>query len=320
MRRAVRMFVAEVCLLSLLACVGVGWMWWRSHRGDRPRLSLRLPVTRYTVRTEPGRLTLWGPPPPATAAGAAKAKRAAAMLRNRDIRYTAWAGVDTRQFELRDFSEAAAEPGTPAATLWLASADAIAPLLEAMEDADRFAAAHVLLTHRVLPHWVPPNRDVGWVIDALDYTGDANEQGNGLATELGPSGIGRVTYNGMRIEFWPVRTEVDRLLAEDRATYELVRGQVRVNARVDPAQLPALRKHWHDKLDVPLRSAPHWAVVLGLAAPPALWCATRGRRGLRRRRRGRLGLCVACGYDLRNIAAGRCPECGMRVSSKGAAA
>jgi hypothetical protein len=280
MRRALRMFVAEVCLLSLLACVGVGWLWWRSHHADRPRLSLRLPVTRYTVRTEPGRLTLWGPPPPATAAGAAKAKRAASQLRNRNIRYTARADVEMRKFELGDFSQAAAEPGTPAATLWLANADAIAPLLEAMEDADRFAAAHVLLTHRVLPHLLPPKTDPGWIIDSLDYTGDANEQGYGLATELGPSGTGRVTYNGMRIEFWPVRSEVDRLLAEDRASpHEFVRGEVRVNARVDPAQLPALRQHWHDKLDVPLGSAPHWAFVFGLAAPPALWSAAGGAAG-----------------------------------------
>ena len=156
-RRAVRMFVAEVCLLSLLACLGVGWLWWRSHRGDRPRMSLRLPVTRYTIRTEPGRLTLWGPPPPATAAGAAKARRAAALLRNRDIRYTAWAGVDMGRFQMGDFSQAVAEPGTPAEELWRADADAIAPLLEAMEDADRFAAAHVLLTHRLVPNPAPPS-------------------------------------------------------------------------------------------------------------------------------------------------------------------
>ena len=124
----------------------------------------------------------------------------------------------------------------------------------------------------------------------------------------------------MRLELRPLRSEVDRLLAEDRATYRLVGGEVRVNVRIDPAQLPALRERWHDKLDVPLRSAPHWAFVLGLAAPPALWCAARGRRGLRRRRRSRLGLCVACGYDLRNIAVGPCPECGMRMPGNGAAA
>src|SRR5205085_2951907 len=49
----------------------------------------------------------------------------------------------------------------------------------------------------------------------------------------------------------------------------------------------------------------HWLLVILLFMMPALWI-----RRLRHTRRGRrLGLCFACGYDLRSTPA-RCPECG----------
>ena len=47
-----------------------------------------------------------------------------------------------------------------------------------------------------------------------------------------------------------------------------------------------------------------WAVVV---AVPALIFLRGGLRRLRRRRRG---LCVACGYNLRGLTERRCPECG----------
>ena len=60
----------------------------------------------------------------------------------------------------------------------------------------------------------------------------------------------------------------------------------------------------------PMKSVvvPAWAVV----APSGLfgaWGLRRWLRGRRRRRRVRLGLCVNCGYDLRETPK-RCPECG----------
>lgn len=62
-------------------------------------------------------------------------------------------------------------------------------------------------------------------------------------------------------------------------------------------------------------SAPfgYFAAAFGLLPLLALTRSTRQHRLTRQRRR--LGLCPACGYDLR-ATTGRCPECGCPVKSK----
>ena len=57
--------------------------------------------------------------------------------------------------------------------------------------------------------------------------------------------------------------------------------------------------------------APHWLVALLACAPPARRLLARRRR----LRRLRLGLCHACGYDLR-ATPGRCPECGAEAAAR----
>jgi hypothetical protein len=46
-------------------------------------------------------------------------------------------------------------------------------------------------------------------------------------------------------------------------------------------------------------SAPHWLVIILLASPALLWFAAVAPKRLRLRRCKRLGLCLACGDDLR---------------------
>ena len=58
---------------------------------------------------------------------------------------------------------------------------------------------------------------------------------------------------------------------------------------------------------------PHWL----LSMPALLLFALAARHGVRRRRRRKRGLCLACGYDLRH-SPNRCPECGTAVGTKGA--
>ncbi|HXE55277.1 MAG TPA: hypothetical protein VN541_19795 [Tepidisphaeraceae bacterium] len=58
---------------------------------------------------------------------------------------------------------------------------------------------------------------------------------------------------------------------------------------------------------------PFYPMVIASALPPLAWVTM----GVRRRRRRRLGLCPACGYDLTGNVSGVCPECGKPVRSGG---
>ena len=63
------------------------------------------------------------------------------------------------------------------------------------------------------------------------------------------------------------------------------------------------------KGELPWVYVPHWVVATAGALRPLLWLAAVTPKRLRLRRRKRLGLCLECGYDLRESPE-RCPECG----------
>ena len=58
---------------------------------------------------------------------------------------------------------------------------------------------------------------------------------------------------------------------------------------------------------------PTWMAVLATAALPAAAAVRGAARLVARRRQARLGLCRACGYDLRGNVSGACPECGRKT-------
>ena len=68
--------------------------------------------------------------------------------------------------------------------------------------------------------------------------------------------------------------------------------------------------HWRVRGTMAFLSARVGVLLAATALPPLLWVGVHGRRAWVRRRRGRLGLCRRCGYDLTGNVSGRCSECG----------
>jgi hypothetical protein len=80
----------------------------------------------------------------------------------------------------------------------------------------------------------------------------------------------------------------------------------------DGSNWKSLRDTWHDRLDVSVFRM-HWAwPVVATSVLPLCWLI----RARRHRERRRLGLCLACGYDVRE-SRDRCPECGTPIQARG---
>lgn len=290
-RRLAKLTVTALCLLSLLAAFGAGWLWWRSDHGGQDRVGVRRPDGRYTVRSRGGRLALTGPPP----AGAAESRAAAAGWRE----YAAGYELLWTVFRFGDGETLIGNPvqlrkpgrpdDLPNDTLRDAP-DAVAAraLLDALEDDDPevVATAHVDLTRRFAAR-----------AGASMWEWPAGLSGD----HPPPAGEGR--YYGLCVRFRPDGPP-------GQAT-DLRGHPVPEAGRIDPGQFRALGDFWHDRLDVSVASVAYGWVVAATAVATGLWLAARGRRAWARRRRTRFGLCVRCGYDLRGNESGRCPECGQ---------
>jgi hypothetical protein len=74
-------------------------------------------------------------------------------------------------------------------------------------------------------------------------------------------------------------------------------------------QIPTIRRLWADRLNVPAYAVSFWHICAFFAVLPAFQLTRWLLRRLRRSRRQRGGMCVACGFDLR-VTPDRCPECG----------
>jgi hypothetical protein len=266
---------ASVTLAVLLAA-----MWHRSA-AVHDRFRFNLPQSQYTVHSHNRRLTLAGPPAPdgSAAAGERAAWELVRRVRNDQLRWDEYQHTRGRTVVGRKV-EVHVRRGTPAAQA--ADRDPAAltrPLLKAFQDPDRFVAAHVLLSSSGRPGAeasAGPADAGGTVRCACDH----------LTIELLPDGVGNPDGNAL----------VFSTHHEHRAPQSW---------RADPAQRKALRDLWHDRRDVPIGSASHGWFVAAAMALPAAWLWSWWRTASRER----MGLCVRCGYDLRENR-DTCPECG----------
>jgi hypothetical protein len=264
--------------VSLMLCLALCVLWARSHFAH-DRLGVSVGPGRYTVHSQGGRLVLTGPPPP----GPADAERAARALVGRmgaaDYRWDEWRESRPGQ---RVVLRVDAQPNRGTAS-WdirdLPPAAMTRPLLSALDDGNKYVAAHCLLTHWV---WRKP------------YQSTASEAADGFVT---------YTHNGLRIDLIPV--DIERSDQWLEAGTWVVRHRQPSSWRIDPTQRPAIGDLWHDRLDVRLGSASHWLLIAPLLVLPA----ARTAAWLRRLARRRHGQCPSCGYDLRATPE-RCPECG----------
>jgi hypothetical protein len=319
LRNLSRVLLNALVALSLLAGVAAGVLWQRSRHaadGAEDRVGVYFPsrYARYTLRSWRGRLVLYAPPPPAPpspppapkpatkpatkpAAPRLPPEHLAAAMANDQIAWRIWkrtAGSNIGSTQPGPGPRAA--DGTPAAVLATGyqSGDSRPPaythaelarhLLAALEDPNRFVAAHVGL-------WEVFGGGGG---SFESGPGHCAQTVDGLRASLRPTGfLGGSGFSATFNELWACA------------------------AHVDPAQLPAVRDRWHRRLDVQVAAAPRWAVTGVLLLPPGLWIVTAGRRRRRARRWRRAGRCPYCGYDLRGNVSGICPECGAAAAAAG---
>jgi hypothetical protein len=253
------------------------WSYNRRQRGF-DQVSWRLSEARYSLRFEANEFVLAGPPKPESVLGNNRVVEASRRLSNNDLEWMVRAIVTEQDYEFQKYPSISVPdlewsfPKRPSA---------IIALLDALEDPNRFAIAHYLLSSQL-----------------EDYSEIVSVNANVL----------QVRFNTLDVELHPMLGDLIGPRPRNPNCLALCRGSPSV--RLDPAQLPRIRRYWHDKFDVKLMRVPYWGLLLAFLVYPIL----SGYSRLRAARRTKLGLCLRCGYDVRANPI-KCPECGWCQSS-----
>jgi hypothetical protein len=306
MRRLLRWLVNGLCLLSLLACVGTGWLWWHGCRKQGNKAVVRLRGERYELRSRGGRVTVWG-----LQAGDPKREQALRrwIAQQSQVRDVQWGA----EFDDRTPPDARPLAGFGPLLVYElvhhqdpdglpppGSGGGYRPLVEALGDPDHFAIAHVVLV-------------MAWK-DQNDPRFDTSIGREDPTVRLDPR-LRRIegTYYGLWVGLPDGGKNWKRGDPFARADAGVKDNFVGPASGYDPGQIPVLREMWVEFLSAPLVDWPQWPLTAAAAVPPLLWLALRARRLLILRCRRRLGLCLRCGYDLTGNASGVCSECGQAV-------
>jgi hypothetical protein len=267
---------------SLILCLVALGLWAESHRWKKG-VQFDAFEGQYSLRCYRGQLALWSPPAPTRSADEARARAFAERLRNDRVSWSFFrpppgavlCGNGPSRYLLPIPHQAESDDGLHG----VAFPDAQEPLLEAMRDTDRFAAAHGYLAFLYGP-----------AIGSHSYDADVREERGkvigcveGLIVELSAEGA---------------RTTTDEYVHTVYPAW-----------RADPAQRATLRSVWHRRLNREALSIPIWWLVAATSVLPLAWAVKRHREIAAYRP----GHCAGCGYDLRASPL-RCPECGATGS------
>jgi hypothetical protein len=275
--------------VSLPLCAATCVLWARSYlRPPSGGGEWHPPAGFYvtTVRSSAGRLSLHRPPadPPARVMpDGVSVERLVSAMRNTDLTWRVLADDRSIREGLRgailtktDMAVLNAPDPYRVNDLPFTVAEWVPPLLRALDDPNRFVAAHFLLKRLTM-------KQEGWCEMSDSRTGNALT----------------AWYEGLLVD----------LRFDPRRVRSGIRFYVDCDATVDPAQRPAIRGLWHQRLDSPALAVPHAAVAAVAAGGPLVWAGRLVHLRARSRRRRQAGQCRRCGYDLR-ATPGRCPECG----------
>ena len=271
-----------VAVMCLLVGAATAAMLVRSYWKE-DRLRMGNGAGRVTVHSHRGKLWLsalsaYGP------VVRAEADRVplAARLRNDDLRWLETRYTDKGRTEVMDV-KAVPIRGSAAAALddpKNGPPAEIRPLFRALDDPQRFVAAHVLLTHMV---------PCGWKVRAERRQDETYVEFNGLQLELDSGAV---------------------LTSTDRQSQWLTIEHSGPGAvRFDPVSTDRITDQWHDRLDKRLLTLHYWLLIALSLVTPVLWLHSHLRHVTRLKR----GLCANCGYDLR-AGTERCPECGRPIA------